>query len=97
MLGPIGALLGFACLGRAAGWKSIRIATVCVVAVGYAASALFYDNQADVPPDLRVSGMDEISRNPGSVIFVLPAVWIVLLIGIATRRIRSSAAQTSEI
>ena len=61
--------------------------TVCTVVVGLAASALFYDHQADVPADLRVSGMDEIGRDPASVILLLPIIWLVLVVAIWSRRV----------
>ncbi len=86
VFGPMLTLLGLVLLGRAAGWPSLPLMTVCVVAVGYLGSALFYDDQADVPPDLRVSGMDEIGRDPASVVILLPAVWLVLVVAVLSRR-----------
>lgn len=73
-------------LGRTAGWWSLPVATATIYAVGAAASALFYDGQADVPPDNRVTGMDEIGIDPGSVVFVLPFVWVLLVLAIVSRR-----------
>jgi hypothetical protein len=78
VLGPTLALLGLVWLGRTSGWWSVPIVTASVVVVGYVGSALFYDGQADVPPELRASGMDEIGRDPGSVIILLPVVWLAL-------------------
>ncbi len=83
--GPALVLCGLVLLGRSVGWRSLPLLTGCVVLVGYLGSALFYDNQADVPLDLRSSGMDEIGRDPASVIFLLPAIWLVLAGSVLSR------------
>lgn len=84
--GPALVFCGLVPLGRSVGWRSLPLVTVCVLLVGYLGSALFYDNQADVPPDLRSSGMDEIGRDPASVVFLLPAIWLVLAGSVLSRR-----------
>lgn len=84
VVGPATVLVGLIALGRAAGWSSIPLMTVCVLLAGWVGSAFFYDHQADVPPDLRVSGMDEIGRNPASVVLLLPFVWTVLVLAIVS-------------
>ena len=84
--GPIVVLAGLVVLGRAAGWPAVPIMTICIILAGAAGSALLYDHQADVPPDNRVSGMDEIGMDPLGVVILLPAVWIVLALAVATRR-----------
>ncbi len=73
-------------LGRSTGWPSLLVVSVCVVGAGLLGSAWFYDDQAGVPADLRSSGVDEIGRNPASVIFLLPVVWLVLAAAAFSRR-----------
>ncbi len=86
VVGPVIVLAGLAWLAWAVGWWSLPLMTVAVVIVGLIGSALFYDDQADVPPDLRVSGMDEIGRDPASVVVALPLIWIVLAVVVLIRR-----------
>lgn len=84
---------GIVVLAWKAGWVTLPLLTVSVVAVGAISSALFYDDQANVPPDLRVSGMDEIGRDPGSVVIALPFMWLLLLLTLAVRYRRWQAGR----
>lgn len=73
-------------LGRSAGWWSIPIATATVFGVGAGASALFYDDQADIPPDNRLTGIDAIGVDPANVTILLPVVWVLLVLATLSRR-----------
>lgn len=84
---------GMVALAWATGWVVLPLVTASVIAVGEISSALFYDHQADVPPDLRVSGMDEIGLDPRSVTILLPFIWILLLVTLAVRFWRSRASR----
>lgn len=81
VVGAVLATGGLMLLGRAVGWRSIPITTVCVVIVGYVGSALFFERQPEI------SGMDQIGRDPASVILALPFIWIILALAAATRRL----------
>lgn len=94
--GPALVLCGLVPLGRSVGWRSLALVTVCLVLVGYLASALFYHDQADLPPDLRSPGMDEIGRDPAGVIILLPVIWLLLAGSVLSRRSTDHSSERRE-
>lgn len=93
--GPVLAAVIYVALGRSAGWWALPTASVALIAIGASASALFYNDQAGVPPDQRLSGLDQMGADPGSVGLLLPIVWVVLLMAILSRR-RPRALRAAE-
>lgn len=90
----VGVCVGLIVMTWSTGWPVLPVVTLSVLLVGTIASALFYDDQAGVPPDLRVSGMDEIGRDPASVVFVLPFAWVLIVVVLVCRAWRNANQHT---